>query len=375
MKYKILHVVGSMNKGGTETMLMNIYRKINRDVVEFDFLYFTDENTYYDNEILGLGGNIFRIPKMKFVNISEFINNISKIINLNGPYKVVHAHTLFNCGLVVKAAKNCNVDIRISHAHTTLDNENGLFRKIYIKVMRKMILKNSTNLLACSDLAREYLFGKEIINEEKYNMLPNLIDYQSIIDISKDKIDKFKLENKLNDIDIILGYIGTLKESKNQKYLLDIINTLKEKNIKAKLLLVGDGSLKSELKEKCKELNIEQEVIFMGIRDDIDVILNSIDAFVFQSIYEGLGLVLLEDKAAGLPCVVSEAIQPEADLELGLFNKLNLSDGVQAWAEKIVEVAGKKETDKEEILKVFDEKGYSSQKCISKLLSIYEINE
>lgn len=374
MKYKILHVVGGMNKGGTETMLMNIYRKVNRDRVQFDFLYFTDEETYYDKEILQLGGKIIRIPKMRLLHIFDFINNISQVINFNGPYKVVHAHTLFNCGLVVKAAKKSNIDIRISHAHTTLDNENGILRKLYIKFMRNIILKYSTNLLSCSDLAGKYLFGEDIVKSYKYDILPNLISYENIINVDEDKVDEFKITNKLNNDEMILGNIGTLKEAKNQQFLLDIVYKLKERNKNVKLLLVGSGPLEEKLRDKCKKLGIENEVIFTGTREDIDVILNSMDVFVFPSIFEGLGLVLLEAQAAGLPCVVSEAIQPEADLELGLFSKLNLSDGSESWANKIIEVYGKKETDKPKRLDAFDKQGYSTEKCISKLLSIYKID-
>lgn len=374
MKYKVLHVVGGMNKGGTETMLMNIYRKINRDRIQFDFLYFTDEETYYDKEIIELGGKIIRIHKMRFIHMFDFISNISQVINSNGPYKVVHAHTLFNCGLVVKVAKKSNIDIRISHAHTTLDNENGILRKLYIKIMRNMILKYSTNLLSCSNLAGKYLFGEDTVKSSKYDILPNLISYENIINIDENKVYQLKKINELNSDNLILGNIGTLKEAKNQQFLLDIVYKLKEKNKNVKLLLVGSGPLEENLREKCEKLGIENEVIFTGTRDDIDVILNSMDVFVFPSTFEGLGLVLLEAQAAGLPCVVSEAIQPEADLQLGLFNKLNLSDGADIWSNKIIEVCGKKETDKQKILDAFDKQGYSTEKCISKLLSIYKID-
>lgn len=375
MKYKVLHVVGGMNKGGTETMLMNIYRKVNRDRIQFDFLYFTDEETYYDKEIIELGGKIIRIHKMRFIHMFDFISNISQVINSNGPYKVVHAHTLFNCGLVVKAAKKSNIDIRISHAHTTLDNENGILRKLYIKFMRNIILKYSTNLLSCSDLAGKYLFGEDTVKLSKYDILPNLISYENIINVDGDeRYMNLKETNKLNNDELILGNIGTLKEAKNQQFILDIVYKLKEKNKNVKLLLVGSGPLEKNLRYKCKKLGIENEVIFTGTRDDIDVILNSMDVFVFPSIFEGLGLVLLEAQAAGLPCIVSEAIQPEADLQLGLFSKLNLSDGAEFWANKIIEVCDKKETNKQKILDAFDNQGYSTEKCISKLLSIYKID-
>lgn len=374
MRDKILHIVGGMGKGGTETMLMNIYRKIDRNKIQFDFLYTTNEETYYDKEIKKLGGDIFRIEPLNIFNIKKMVNQICDCINQNGPYQVVHAHTLFNCGIAIKAAKKSGVDIRISHAHTTADNEVGLVRKIYISLMRKLILDNSTNLLACSDLAGEYLFGAENIKSDKYTMFPNLISYENIIDVNYTDVDKFRIENKLQKGDLVIGHIGTFKESKNQKFLLKIVKVLKEQNKSVKLLLVGDGSMRDELETMCKDLDISDKVIFTGTRDDIDVILNSMDIFVFPSTFEGLGLVLLEAQAAGLPCVVSEAIQPEADLQLGLFSKLNLSDGDEIWANKIIEVYGKKETDKQRILDAFDKQGYSTEKCISKLLSIYKID-
>lgn len=374
MKYKVLHIVGGMDKGGTETMLMNIYRKIDRRKIQFDFLYTTNEETYYDTEIKKLGGNIFRIDSLSIFNINKMVNQIYDCINQNGTYQAIHAHTLFNCGIAMKAAKKSSVDIRISHAHTTADNEVGLARKIYISLMRKLILDNSTNLLACSDLAGEYLFGTENIKSDKYTMFPNLISYENIIGVKHEDIKKFRIENKLQKDDLVIGHIGTFKESKNQKFLLKIVKVLKEQNKSVKLLLVGDGSMRDELETMCKDLDISDKVIFTGTRDDIDVILNSMDVFVFPSTFEGLGLVLLEAQAAGLPCVVSEAIQPEADLQLGLFSKLNLADGAESWENKIIEVYGKKETDKQKILDAFDKQGYSTEKCISKLLSIYKID-
>lgn len=271
--------------------------------------------------------------------------------------------------------KKNNIDIRISHAHTTADNEEGIIRKIYINLMRKLILNNSTNLLACSDLAGEYLFGVKHINSDKYTILPNLVAYEDILNIDIDKVKKFKQENNIDGNDIVLGHIGTFKESKNQKYLLQISKYLKDNGENIKLLLIGDGYMRSELEFMCSKLDITENVIFTGVRDDIDVILHSMDVFVFPSTFEGLGLVLLEAQAAGLPCVVSEAIQPEADLGLGLFNKLKLDSGIATWGDRIVEVSSKKEIDVKKIEEAFDKKGYSTEKCISKLLSIYKIDK
>lgn len=371
---KILHVVGGMYKAGTETMLMNIYRKIDRSKVQFDFLYFTDEETYYDDEILNLGGKIIRTNSIKNTGIFNSIKEIKDIILNNGPYKSIHAHTLFNCGIVMTAAKKAGIEIRVSHAHTTADDESSLVRKIYVYIMRKLILHNSTVLLSCSDLAAKYLYGDSILSSKKHISFPNLIDYETILNTKIEDINNFKLENSIKEDEIVIGHIGSLKKIKNQQYILHIVKYMKDNGIKVKLFLVGGGENKQELEQLAYSLDINNEVILTGVRDDINVILKCFDIFVFPSIFEGLGLVLLEAQSAGLPCIVSEAIQPEADLGLGLFTRLNLSDGVEVWAKNITENFKYKETDKKKIIDAIDRNGYSVEKCISKLLSIYKID-
>lgn len=366
MRYKILHVVGSMNTGGTETMLMNIYRKIDRDIIQFDFLDFSQDEAYYDKEIKELGGKVIKISN------SKSVREISNVIKNNGPYKVVHAHTLFNCGFAMIAAKVNNIDARISHSHTNLDDESRLVRKIYIKLMRKVINRYSTRLLACSSAAGNYLFGNISLNSDKYSYFPNLVDYESMMKPDRNQVEIFKKNNNLNNC-IVIGNIGTLKPSKNQEFLLKIVKVLKERHIHVKLIIVGDGELRNRLVEITQKYNIVDDVIFTGVRKDINNMLSCMDVFVLPSIYEGLGLVLLEAQAGGVPCLVSEAIQEEADLGLGIVEKLNLSDNEILWADKIVELANKEKINKNIIEKKFNDKGYSTSKCISRLLEIYEV--
>lgn len=363
-KIKVLHIVGAMNMGGTETMLMNIYRNIDRKKVQFDFISYSSEEAHYDEEIRKLGGKVIKL------NSTISLKELTKAIKENGPYDVVHAHTLFNSGIAMLAAKKCGIKNRIAHAHTTLDNSSSLIRKIYINSMKFLINKYSTQNLACSKEAGKYLFGEKEINKSKYSYLPNLINYEELLHKPQKEVDRFKKEYNLEQ-GIVIGHIGTLKESKNHKFLLEIAKYMTEQNIDVKLLLVGEGSLRKELEELAEEYNISDRVHLLGIREDINVMLHSMDVFVFPSIFEGLGLVLLEAQAAGLPCIVSEAIQPEADLGLGLFSKLNLSDGVEVWSKYITKSANKKENGIDKISLSFEEKEYSKNKCISKLMKIY----
>lgn len=366
-KYRVLHVVGSMNRAGTETMLMNIYRNIDREKIQFDFISYDQEEAHYDKEIKSLGGKIIKLSST--TSVKELVNAIKE----NGPYNVVHAHTLFNSGIAMLAAKKCGIKNRISHAHTTLDNSSSLVRKIYINGMRFLINKYSTKTLACSREAGKYLFGEKEINKPKYSYFPNLINYEELLHKPEREVIKFKEEYNLND-GIVIGHIGTLKKSKNHKFLLEITKYMAAQNIDVKLLIVGEGSLRKELEDLAIEYNISDRVHILGIREDINVILHSMDVFVFPSIFEGLGLVLLEAQATGLPCIVSEAIQPEADLGLDLFTVLNLEDNIDIWCEQILKKSQEKLCNIDRIKSAFYKKSYSKSKCIKKLMNIYNIN-
>ncbi|MEG1410481.1 MAG: glycosyltransferase family 1 protein [Romboutsia sp.] len=370
---RVLHIVGNMNRGGTETMLMNLYRNIDKNRIQFDFISFDDEEAHYDKEIRRMGGKIIKISKPSLLGFYKSVSEISNIINEYGPYRVVHAHTLFNSGFAIIASKKLGIKIRITHAHTTSDNEENLLRKIYIKYMRSIINRYSTHILACSNEAGRYLFGKDCSKKNNYSFFPNLIDYKNILEVNNEEVTKFKKERNLDD-KLVMGHIGTLKQSKNQKFLIEITHFLVSQNYNVELLLVGQGNMKDELERLVKEYGLEENVLFTGVREDIDIMLHSMDIFIFPSIYEGLGLVLLEAQAAGLPCIVSEAIQEEADLGLGLIKQLNLSDGEVKWSEEILQSANeKKDISRNKIKKVFEEHGYSTKKCISKLMQLYHM--
>lgn len=365
---KILHVVGGMDVGGTETMLMNLYRKVSNEF-EFHFISYYDYKGYYDDEIISLGGKVIRLKKYSELGILRNIKSLIKVIKDDGSYEVVHAHTLFNCGIAMFAARLSGIKIRISHAHTTLDNSEGILKKIYIKLMRSIINIFSTNQLYCSRRAGEYLFGKRYLND-KGTYFPNLIDYPRFIKCKDKEIDYFKKQQQIEDT-IVLGHIGRFVEAKNHKFLIKILKTMNEKNINATLLLAGNGYMKEDIKKMAVEYKVYDKIRFLGIREDIDIVLKAMDVFIFPSIYEGLGLVMLEAQASGIPCVVSEAIQPEADLGLGLVTKLSLEENIDKWINEILEANNRRIVDKNTIIKAFKENGYSIDESITKLKNIY----
>lgn len=365
-KIKILHVVGAMNRAGTETMLMNIYRNIDRTKFQFDFISYSDQEAHYDQEILSLGGQVIKLSK------TSSIKELYDALRVNGPYQAVHAHTLFHCGIANAAALLAGVKIRIAHAHTTSDDINSFSRKIYVKFMRVLIRYFSTDFLACSKGAGKYLFGTKLLNNTRYSYFPNLIDYKSFLKEPRSKVASFKLEEGLGN-NIVIGHVGRFIEAKNHSFLLKILKELLMRHKGLRLLLVGEGDLKAQVEQEAKKAGLLDKICFTGIRDDIPVMMHSMDAFVLPSSYEGLGLVLLEAQAAGLPCIVSDAIQPEANLNLGQMTFLSLDQSPAEWANEILKAMRKPQIDAIQLEEGFKKNDYSMERGITRLTKIYQV--
>jgi glycosyltransferase involved in cell wall biosynthesis len=363
---KVLHVVGVMNRAGTETMLMNIYRQIDKEKVQFDFVSYSNKEGHYDEEIRNLGGRVITLSN------TQSVKDLYHVIKQNGPYQALHAHTLFHCGVANIAAILTGIPIRISHAHTTLDKNDSISRKIYIKLMRMVINMASTKRLACSKGAGKYLFGEKYLRKSSYSYFPNVINYGELLNEREEEVSNFKREVGLED-KLVFGHIGRFIDAKNHLYIIEIFKCLLKKEPNARLLLVGEGDLKQDIENRAKDEGISESIRFVGVRQDIATMLQSMDVFLFPSIYEGLGLVLLEAQAAGVPCIVSESIQPEADVGLDLFSKLNLREGAEVWAEAALSNVGKKEHNRNFIESSFNTNHYSLNQGISKLLKIYKI--
>ncbi|MGL5352901.1 MAG: glycosyltransferase, partial [Clostridium sp.] len=275
------------------------------------------------------------------------------------------------CGIGVFAAYIGGIKVRISHAHTTSDSNVALIKKIYIWVMRSIIRLFSTKYLACSDNAGKYLFGNNIVNNKKYEKLPNYIDYDKFINCNSGSIRE---ELGISEDDIVVGHVGRFIAAKNHKFIIDIIANMVQENNKVKCILVGNGDLDNEIRKKVKDLGLEEKIHFLGIRNDIEKIVKDLDLFILPSIYEGLGLVLLEAQSAGIPCLVSEAIQPEADLNIGLVSSLKLSDSVDVWTSKGLKMINIPKVEEEEILNSFIDRGYSIDNIVNKLEIIYGLD-
>lgn len=363
-RVRILHVVVNMNRGGAETLLMNLYRHIDRSKVQFDFL--TCKPGVFDEEIMRLGGRVFRIPYVTDVGHLKFIRQVREFLLNNPEYKIIHSHMDKMSGLVLKAAKKARVPIRIAHSHNT-ESEGGVLARLYKWYAGSKVKKVATHFYACSDKAAQWLFGKQ---ERNAHILNNGIEIEQF-KFSKLTRMTVREELRISAHAPVIGHIGRFSVQKNHLYLLDVFAKVLQQVPDAVLVLVGDGYERKRIARKIAELKIEHHVKLLGVRKDIPQLLHAFDLFVFPSIHEGLPVTLIEAQGTGLPCVISNNITAEVDMGMGLIHYLSLNNQHE-WITHILSMLKSNSTRmiKTQALR---EKGYDIKKTAVQTQLSYEL--
>lgn len=324
---RVLHIVGTMDLGGIEQFLMNIYRNIDREKVQFDFIVHKEEKNYFEDEIIDLGGRIFRVPRKGNGIITNMVK-LYTILNYNREYEIVHIHN--NSAICVTdliVAKLCKIKFTIVHSHSTSTAKR---KKIMHVILRSIMNKLTYKKLACSDLAALWFFGKS----NEVVLINNAIDakkFQYNVQIA----NKYRASLGVQPETILIGHIGSFSYAKNHMFIIEIFKSVIEKNNNSRLILVGEGPLLKDVINKVDELNLRDYVIFTGLRSDIPEILSAIDVLLFPSIYEGFPVTLVEAQAAGLKCVISDTITKQVNLT-DLVEQLSLEEPPHVWAEKVL---------------------------------------
>jgi glycosyltransferase involved in cell wall biosynthesis len=349
-----------MNQGGAETLLMNLYRNVDRTKVQFDFL--TCKEGVFDNEICNFGGKIHRIPYITDVGHLKYVKELNLFFVNNTHYKIIHCHMDKMSGLVLRSARKAGIPIRISHSHNTRSEGNAA-AKLYKWYVGNFIIKYSTHLLACSTEAAIWLFKKRSSLAE---ILRNGIEYHKFAyspAIRKEKRDELKINGKL-----VIGHVGRFNQQKNHSFLIEIFKKINELYEDSILVLVGDGPLKSEIVKKIIKLDLDGKVLFLGVRNDINHLLQAFDVFVFPSKHEGLPVSLIEAQGAGLPCIISDVISEEVDLGNQLIVMEDLKNSPENWAKKVLKQNNKRVVDSTEAFKI---NGYDINKTATWLQNYY----
>lgn len=304
-------------------MLMNYYRNIDRDKIQFDFLTHRPERSDYDDEIESLGGKMYYAPRLYPQNYIAYFRYMKQFFRNHPEYKIVHSHIGPMSFLPLLAAKKANIPIRIAHSHNTSIEKD--FKYILKQVFRLGLPYIANQYYSCGEEAGRFLFGKR-----KFVFIPNSIDSSNFI--YNEQIRKIKRKELGITDEYVVGHVGRFSYQKNHKMLINIFEKVLEKNQDSFLLLVGVGEKEQETRSQVKDAGMEEKVKFLGNRSDVNELYQAMDVFVMPSYFEGLPVVGVEAQFAGLPCVFSDKVPIEVKLT-DAVDFISLKETPKKWAQ------------------------------------------
>lgn len=332
---RVLQVIGVMNRGGAESMVMNLYRAIDRSKVQFDFLVHTKEKGTFDNEIKELGGRIYSITRFTGINSISYYRECSRFFREHPEYKVVHGHIGSCASLYLKAARHNGV-YAIAHSHsalTTINNAHDFFYKLFSYPTRFV----ANQLFGCSTEAGIARYGKRAVKKENYKNFCNAIDLKKFI-YNRSLRKKIRKSFDIEETKIVIVHIGRLTTAKNPTMILSVFKEIVKIDKNAICLWVGTGPEEENYRSKISSLGLSERIIMTGLRSDIPDILLLADCFLFPSLWEGLPVSVIEAQASGLPCVISDTITKEVEVS-NLVEWHSLSEAPELWANRCLQLA------------------------------------
>ena len=322
---RVVQMVGILQKAGMETFLMDVYRNIDRNKVQFDFIVHGQEVHEFEHEIEAMGGKVHHIAR-KTEGFFKHYADLRRVVKENNYKIIVRGTENAISALDLLAAKAGGARHLIAHSH------NGLViskkSKITNMIGRPLINMISTEKYACSTEAGKWLFGNG-----KFEIINNGRDL-NVFTFDRQVRENTRVSLALAEDDFAVVSVARFFPQKNHRRIISIFAELKNQNPKAKLLLAGTGPLENEIRSLCTEMKVEDSVLFLGVRSDVSEILQASDAFLMPSLYEGLPLTVVEAQATGLPCFLSDTITREVDIS-DCVKFISLDQDDQHWAEKV----------------------------------------
>lgn len=328
---RVASVIGRYIGGGVEAVTINYYRNIDKNKVQLDFICDEDSTNIPYEEIEKMGGKVIIIPS--YSKPFKYHKALKRVLK-EGNYKIIHSNINTLSVFSLFAAKCAGVPVRIAHSHSTT-NKKEKKKNLMKQVLRHFSKVFATDYMCCSELAGRWLFGNKEYDKGNVYLLNNAID-----------LDKFKYNESLRkkkrkelgikDDTLVIGHIGRFVAQKNHDFLIDIFNEIHKKNNNSILLLAGQGPLMEDIKNKVKELNLEDSVKFLGQRNDANELYQAFDVFLLPSLYEGLPVVGVEAQAAGLLCYLSDDMTKETKV-LDITKFMSLNNTPKEWADNILD--------------------------------------
>ncbi|MDO4587040.1 MAG: glycosyltransferase family 1 protein [Planctomycetia bacterium] len=360
---RILQVVTTLDSGGIENLLMNLYRQIDRDIIQFDFLVHMNKHCFFDDEIESLGGIIHRVPKNPYWKVCQQMKAYDQFFREHPEYNIVHSHLNLTSFPIIYSAWKAHCPVRIVHAHSA--NVKLTCARFFKRCAFMFINTFLTHRFACSQEAAKWTFRSFADN---VTILNNGVQLEKLR-FRSDVREKIRLQLNCSD-KFVVGHVGNFTSCKNYFFLIDCFRELKLKRPDSFLLLVGNGTLYSEVEKKVNEYKLNDSVLMTGIRKDVPDLLQAMDIFVFPSLSEGLPVSLVEAQAAGLPSFISDAITKEVIISPFAL-PVSLKKNASEWATFILSKTPLFPSRKEGELFVL-EAGYNIKDIANQLVQFYQ---
>lgn len=358
---KVVQFIGAMNVGGSENLLMNIYRNIDRAKYKFIFMENIAEKTHYTDEILRLGGEVVKMPVFSLKNTVPYYRSLAKYFK-NYDIDTVHAHTYLHSWIVLAAAKNAGIKKRVAHAHSAMQKyDNGSKFKWWF--LKKLLLYYATDLAACSTDANNDLFN----GHKDAVIVKNPVDLSRFYNISDKSVSELRRTLNIKNKQLVIGHIGRIEKPKNPIFICNIIKLLADKNLDVTLLWLGDGSMKAEVEKYINDNGLNNHIQLVGIVDDVPTYIKLFDVFIMPSLWEGLSLAAVEVQSQGIPCLFSDTTSRDTKVNKNIM--FLPIDSPNVWAEAIVRRPNKVST-KESIQNILN-KGFNIENTVHKFVDIY----
>lgn len=352
---KVLHVTGAMNRGGAEVMLMDIFRNIGPQF-HFDFLINYNKKKGivagdFDTEIISTGSTLFYIPTQWEIGPINYCKEFKKLVQESKP-DIVHIHMNSKSGMIALAAKMAGVKYVITHAHADIKFRGSfiyrMLSNLEMKFQKILINKYSDQYWGCSLEANKSLFYFSKLNNQNSAIINNAVAVQQYQEVSLEDSTALKKTYKIGKNTLILGNVGRIVQHKNVLFIIEVLNELKLRAIDFVFVFAGRADQMAYLEEinaKIDGYDLKNNVIYLGLRNDIPVVMNTLDVFIGPALKEGFGLVAVEAQAAGIPCVLYTGFPQSVDMQLSLVTFLD-SFIVALWVDAILEVKNQRCTDK-----------------------------
>lgn len=362
---RILHIAGKMDRAGAETMIMNLYRHIDRTKFQFDFVSFSDKEADFDKEIIELGGKIYHIVES---NPIKRMFALRDLLKEHPEYKVIHCHTLFSNAFHIYAGKMANVPYRIAHSHNTSSQlKNKKLRLFYHGFSRRMMSQYATHFVSCGQEAGKFLFP----SQKDVLFLPNSIDTEYFSKVGEKEKMYLQKMFQLDDDCLKIIQVGRIENVKNHKFSLKIASDLKAKGVNFKMFFVGQGVLQEEIENVIKEKGLTEHVLLLGLRSDIPQLMAGADVMIMPSFHEGFPVVLVEAQSVGIPSLIADTISAEVDLGVELVEFESLDSDISKWTDKLVKIKNKKMIGVQERLNKLSEQGFDIKSSAQVLSNLY----